>query len=95
MNDHLYIDERIEDFHSTSNSDEANEAIKELLEKNGSLQEDVRKMIREQEIESIRLCEVMEEKNKVKVKMEGKDNEIQHLSLQWADFINQLTNANE
>ena len=27
--------------------------------------------------------------------MEGKDNEIQHLSLQQTDFINQLTNANE
>ena len=41
MNDHLYIEERIEDFHSISISDEANEAIKELLEKNGSLQEEV------------------------------------------------------
>ena len=37
MNDHLYIEERIEDIHSTSSPDEANEAIKELLEKNGSL----------------------------------------------------------
>ena len=37
----------------------------------------------------------MEEKNKVKVEIEGKDNEIQHLSLQQNDFINQLTNANE
>ena len=27
--------------------------------------------------------------------MEGKDNEIQHLSLQQTEFINQLTNANE
>ena len=36
MNDHLYIEERIEDLHS-SNSDEANEAIKELLAKNGNL----------------------------------------------------------
>ena len=32
MNDHLYIEERTEDFHQ-----EANDAIKELLEKNGSL----------------------------------------------------------
>ena len=37
----------------------------------------------------------MEEKKKTKVEMEGKDNEIQHLSLQNTDFINQLTNANE
>ena len=37
----------------------------------------------------------MEEKNKTKEEMEGKDNEIQHLSLQQTNFINQLTNANE
>ena len=37
----------------------------------------------------------MEEKNKIKEEIEGKDNEIQHLSLQQADFINQLTNRNE
>ena len=43
----------------------------------------------------MRLCEVMEEKNKIKVEMEGKDNEIQHLSLQHIVFINKLTNANE
>ena len=28
MNDHLYIEEGIEDIHSTSSSDESNEAIK-------------------------------------------------------------------
>ena len=50
MNDHLYIEERIEDLHSASSSDEAGDAIKELLEKNGSLQEEVRKLRREQEI---------------------------------------------
>ena len=49
MNDHLYIEERIEDLHPSSSSNEANEAIKELLEKNGSLQK-VRKLRREQEI---------------------------------------------
>ena len=37
----------------------------------------------------------MEEKNKIKEEMEGKENEIQHLSLQQSDFTNQLTNANE
>ena len=50
MNDHLYIEERIEDLHPSSNSDEENEAIKDLLEKNGSLQEEARKLRREQEI---------------------------------------------
>ena len=48
MSDHLYIEERIKDFHSTTNLDEANEVIKELLEKNGFLQEEVRKIRREQ-----------------------------------------------
>ena len=37
----------------------------------------------------------MEEKKKTKEEIDGKNNEIQHLSLQQADFINQLTNANE
>ena len=94
MNDHLYIKERIEDLHPSRSSDGENEATKELLEKNGSLQEVVRKL-REKEIQSIRLCEIMEEKKKTKVEMEGKDNEIQQLSLQQADVINKLTNANE
>ena len=47
MNEKLYIEERIEDIHSESNSDEANEAIKELLEKNGTLQKEVSKLKRE------------------------------------------------
>ena len=68
MNDHLYIEEIIECLHSKNILDEANEAIKELLEKNGFVQE-VRKLRREQEIRSIRLCEVMEEKNKIKVEV--------------------------
>lgn len=37
MNDHLYIEERIEELHPSGRSEEENEAIKELLEKNGSL----------------------------------------------------------
>ena len=42
----------------------------------------MRKLKREQEIQSVRLCEVLEEKNKIKEELEGKVNEIQHLSLQ-------------
>ena len=80
-NDHLYIEERIEDLYASRKLDEANDATKELLEKNGSLQEEVRKLRREKEIQSVRLCEVMEEKNKIKLEIEGKDNEIQHLPL--------------
>ena len=50
MNDHLYVEERIKDFHPSSSLDEENEEIKELLEKNSSLQEEVRRLRREQEI---------------------------------------------
>ena len=50
MNDHLYTKERIEEIHIESNSDEENEEIKELLENNGTLQEEVRKLRREKEI---------------------------------------------
>ena len=60
MNDHLYIEERIEYFPPSRSLDEENDAIKELLEKNGSLQEEVRKLKRKQEIQSIRLCEVLD-----------------------------------
>ena len=66
MNDHLYIEEIIEFFFPSSSSDEANNVIKELREKNGSLQEEVRKLRREKEIQSIRLCEIMEQKKKKK-----------------------------
>ena len=50
MNDHQYVEEKIEDFFPSRNSDEANNAIKELLEKNGYLQEEISKLKREQEI---------------------------------------------
>ena len=52
MNDHQYFETKIEDLFPSSSSNEANEAnnaIKELLEKNGSLQEEVRMLKREQE----------------------------------------------
>ena len=37
MNYHQYIEENIENVFPSSSSDEANNAIKEILEKNGSL----------------------------------------------------------
>ena len=40
----LYVGGIIEDIISKSNLDDANEAIKELLEKNSTLQEEVRKL---------------------------------------------------
>ena len=73
MNDHQYI----EYFLPSSSSDEANNAIKELLEKNGSLQEEIRKLKREQEIQSTRLCEILEKRNKAKEDLEARNNEDQ------------------
>ena len=47
----------------------------------------MRKLRREKEIQSVRLCEIMEEKNKKKAEMEGKDNEIprRHGSIETAE----------
>ena len=95
MNKNLYIEERIEDIYQDKNSDEVDAIIIDLLEKNLTLHEEVRKLKREQEIQLVRLCEVLEEKNKIKEELEGKNNEIQYPPLQQIDFINQLTNANE
>ena len=50
MNDLKYVEEKIEEPFPSSSLDEANDAIKELLEKNGLLQEEVRKLRREKEI---------------------------------------------
>ena len=50
INDHHYIQERNEDFRPSSSLDEENIEIKELLKKNGELQEEVRKLRREQEL---------------------------------------------
>ena len=48
MNDNLYTEERIEDICLERNSYEADEEIKDLLEKNYSLQDEARKMKREE-----------------------------------------------
>lgn len=95
MNDNLYIEERIEDIYLERNSDEADEAIKDILEKNSNLQEEVKKLEIEQEIQSFRLCEAIEEKDKAKEEIEENNNEIQQLSLQQEKIIDQLTDANE
>ena len=47
-------------------------------------------MKREQEIHLVRLCEVMEEKDKAKEEIEGENNEIQHLSLQRQTSLSSL-----
>ena len=91
MNDHQYVEEKIEDLSPSSSSDEADKAIKELLEKNGSLQEEVRKLKREQEIQSIRLCEILEQRNKAAEDLEVRNSQ----SSQLENLVTQLSNANE
>lgn len=76
MNDNLYIEEIIKDICQDISSDEADATIKDLLEKNLTikdllennltLHEEVKKMKREQEIQSVRMCEDMEQKDKAK-----------------------------
>ena len=95
MNDNLYTKERIEDIYPEKNVDEVVGEIKDLLENNFNLQGEIKKKKRKQEIHLVRLCEVMEEKDKAKEEIEEKNNEIQQLSLRQEDFIDQLTNANE
>ena len=73
MNDLKYVEERIEDFFPSSSSDEANNAIKELLQKNGSLQEEVRILRREQESQLVRLCEIMEQRNMMQEEIERRE----------------------
>ena len=95
MNNLRYVEERIEDFFLSCSSDEANNGIKELLEKNGSLQEEVRKLKREQEIQSIRLCEILEQRNKAQEDLEARNHEQQNQSSQNEDLIDQISEENE
>ena len=73
--------------------DEIDAAIEDLLGKYLTLREEVKKLKREHEIQSIRVCEVMEQKRK------AKDDKIflseQQLSLQQVDIINQLYYTNQ
>ncbi|GLJ28251.1 hypothetical protein SUGI_0555170 [Cryptomeria japonica] len=94
INDHEYVETKIEDLFPTSSSnevDEANNAIKELLEKNGLLQKEVRMLRREQEIQSARFCEILEQRNKMQNEIKGRNNEI----VQHEDLTEKLSNANE
>ena len=95
MDENLYIEERIEDLCLERNLDKVDATIKDLFEKNLILQEEVKKLKREQEIQLVILCEVMEEKDKAKQEIEEKDNEIQQLSLKKLDFIDQVNDANQ
>ena len=76
--------------------------MKDLLENNLTLHEEVKKIKREQEIQSVRMCEDMEQMDKAKEekrqltkKIEEKNNEIHQLSLQQEDTIDQLNDANQ
>ena len=97
MNENLFIGERIEDICQEISSDEVDAAITNLPDKNLTLHEEVKKFKREQEIQSIRLCEVMKQKDKEKEEIEEKENEneIHQLYLQQVDFIDQINDTNQ
>ena len=102
MKDQTYIEERIEDLCKERISKEADVAIEDLLAKNLTLHEEVRKLKREQKIHSMRMCEVIEWKDKIEdeiklinARLEEKENEVQQLSLQQVDIISQLEVANQ
>ena len=82
----------IEELLPSKSSNEADEAIRELLEKNGSLQEEIRKLKREQEIQSIRLCEISKQRYKENEDLEARNDEALR---RQESLINQLSNANE
>ena len=93
MNDHQYIETKIEELFPSSSSNEANEtdnAIKELLKKNKSLQEEVRMLRLEQGIQTARFCEIVEQRNKMQEEIQRRDNDTQN-----EDLADQLLNANE
>ena len=95
MNYLKYVEEKIDEFFPSSSSDEANNATKELLEKNGSVQEEVRKIKTEQEIQSIRLCEILEQRNKAQEDLEAINHEQQNQSSQNKDLVDQIFEGNE
>ena len=95
MNENLYTKERIEDIYQERISNEIDATITYLLEKNLTLHEEVRNFKREQKIQSIRLCEVMEQKENYKEEIEERGNEINQLFLHQIDLIGQLNDENQ
>ena len=76
-----YIEESTKDLCRERSSDEVDATIEDRLGKNLTLHEEIRKLKREQEIHSIRMCEVIEQKEKAKhevklinARLEDKEN---------------------
>ena len=88
VNDNIYIEEKIEETCQDKSSDKVDAIFRELLEKNHALQDEVTKLRREQEIHLVKMCEIMEQKDKaneekrlLSEKIEEKNNEIHGLSI--------------
>ena len=93
----------------TSNFAENDKVIKELLEKNTILNNEVRTLKREHEIQSVRLCEVVEQKKKaeddkamaevdkrqIATRLDERTSDIQRLTDNQLDMVNQLLLANQ
>ena len=82
--DQTYIEQRIEDLCKERSSDEFDATIEDLLGKNINLHEEIINLKREKEIHSVRLCVVIEQKDKAEDNakfanaiLDEKDNEAQ------------------
>ena len=102
MDDNIYIEEKIKDISQDKCSKKVDAVTRELIEKNHILQDEVTKLRREQEIQLVRMCEIMEQKDKANEekrllpkKIEEKNNEIYGLSIQQVDLIDQLNDENQ
>ena len=63
-NDTLYKEVDVKDLFNSGNTSDSDATIIDLLEKNKFLSKEFRELTREQEIQSVRLCEVTEQKKK-------------------------------
>ena len=55
----------------------------------------MRKLKREQELHSTRFCEILEQRNKLKDELDGRNNEVQNKTLQLENLIDQVSHTND
>lgn len=109
QNDSQYQEEDTTELFDNGNSIESDKAIKEILEKNNILSDDIINLKREQEIQFVRLCEVVEQKKKAKedktmaeedkrqisMRLDERTTDMQRLTNNQLDMVNQLLLVNQ
>lgn len=107
-NDTHYKEEDTTRLFENGNSSDFNVAVVDLMKKNNALTEEARNLKIEQEVQSVLLCEVIEQKKKDKEekfmiedekrtltnKLEEKTSDVQKLANMQLDKMNQLMIAN-